>query len=198
MTDYSFTPSQISTAQQVLATAQQQGANSTELLALMEAGLVESGMENLPYGDKDSQGVFQERPSQGWTNVMNIPDATIQILQHMNTSLTDPGAMAQSAERSAYPSKYDAVQAEAQALLVAAGGATPGAGVGSGSSTATLASTTSSDPITTFTNWLQASALRVGIIIFGAIIMLIGMWLALGHTSKDLPQVVTKMTGGKS
>lgn len=189
MTDYSFTPSQISTAQQVLATAQQQGANNTELLALMEAGLVESGMQNLTYGDRDSEGVFQERPSQGWTNVTDIPSATIQILQHMNTSLTDAGDMAQSAERSAFPAKYDAMQAEAQALLSAAGGATAGSGVSSSASTA--ASSTSLDPVSSFTSWVSGSIFRVGIIVFGAVLMLVGMWLALGHSAKDIPQAVT-------
>jgi hypothetical protein len=30
------------------------------------AALQESDLENLPYGDRDSVGVFQQRPSQGW------------------------------------------------------------------------------------------------------------------------------------
>ena len=36
------------------------------MLAAFEAALVESGMQNLNYGDRDSIGVFQQRPSQGW------------------------------------------------------------------------------------------------------------------------------------
>ena len=30
------------------------------------AALQESKLQNLPYGDRDSVGVFQQRPSQGW------------------------------------------------------------------------------------------------------------------------------------
>lgn len=184
-----FSPSQISVAQQVLATAQQYGANATEQLALMEAGLVESGMANLSGGSADSAGVFQERPSQGWTNVTNIPDATIQLLQHMNTSLTDPGAMAQSAERSAYPGKYDQMQAQAQSLLSVAGG-----GANVNINTAAVSSGGSSTA-SEATGWLQSIGLRVGIIVFGACFMLVGMWLALGHSAKEIP---TAVTGGKA
>jgi hypothetical protein len=101
----------------------------------------------------------------------------------MNTSLTDPGAMAQSAERSAYPAKYDQVQAEAQALLSAAGGATTGG-------TINTSDPTSSDPVSSITSWIQGSALRVGLIMFGALLMLVGMWLALGHKAQDLPTAV--------
>ena len=186
---YSFSPNQISVAQQVLATAQQYGANATEQLALMEAGLVESGMANLNYGDRDSQGVFQERPSQGWTNVTNIPDATIQMLQHFNTSLTDAGAMAQSGERSAYPAKYDAIQPEAMALLQQAGG---GANINLAASS--NSSSGSSNSGTEAAGWLQSVGLRVGMILFGAMLMLVGMWLALGHSTKELPQMI----GGKA
>ena len=188
---YSFSPNQISVAQQVLATAQQYGANATEQLALMEAGLVESGMANLNYGDRDSQGVFQERPSQGWTNVTNIPDATIQMLQHFNTSLTDAGAMAQSGERSAYPAKYDAIEPEAMALLQQAGG---GANINLAASSNPSSGSTSSNSGTEAAGWLQSVGLRVGMILFGAILMLVGMWLALGHSTKELPQMI----GGKA
>ena len=191
MTSSNFTPSQISVAQQVLATAQQYGATATEQLALMEAGLVESGMANLTSGDRDSAGVFQERPSQGWTNVTNIPDATLQLLQHMNTSLTDPGAMAQSAERSAYPDRYDQMQPEAESLLQLAGG---GGNVNLNTTTATNASSSTSSNTDAVTGWLQSIGLRIGILVFGASIMLIGMWIALGHTSKELPAMI----GGKS
>jgi murein DD-endopeptidase MepM/ murein hydrolase activator NlpD len=46
----------------------------------------ESGLRNLPYGDRDSLGVFQQRPSQGWgpsQQVMNVAHATTTFLQHL-------------------------------------------------------------------------------------------------------------------
>lgn len=46
----------------------------------------ESALLNLDYGDRDSLGAFQQRPSQGWgtpTQVMNVPHATTTFLQHL-------------------------------------------------------------------------------------------------------------------
>ena len=34
-------------------------------LSAFEAAIVESGVHNLTYGDRDSLGVFQQRPSEG-------------------------------------------------------------------------------------------------------------------------------------
>jgi murein DD-endopeptidase MepM/ murein hydrolase activator NlpD len=46
----------------------------------------ESGLRNLDYGDRDSLGAFQQRPSQGWgtpDQVMNVPQATTTFLEHL-------------------------------------------------------------------------------------------------------------------
>lgn len=46
----------------------------------------ESGLRNLDYGDRDSLGAFQQRPSQGWgtpEQVMNVPHATTSFLEHL-------------------------------------------------------------------------------------------------------------------
>lgn len=45
------------------------------LVALMTA-LQESGLENIDYGDRDSVGLFQQRPSAGWGTVQQIMDPT--------------------------------------------------------------------------------------------------------------------------
>jgi hypothetical protein len=45
------------------------------LVALMTA-LQESGLENIDYGDRDSVGLFQQRPSAGWGTVEQIMDPT--------------------------------------------------------------------------------------------------------------------------
>lgn len=183
-----FTQSQLDTAYQVLAAVPQ--ATPTEQLALMEAGLTESGMQNLNHGDRDSQGVFQERPSQGWQNVMNIHDATVQMFNAMNKNLTDPGAMAQSGERSAYPARYDQHQAEAMALLAAvhdpaniakeeasvnsqaaqtAGGAVANA-LGAG------------DLVSGIENWIGSWAARVGLMVMGVLFILVGIYIAFKDT----------------
>ena len=43
-------------------------------LATFETAIVESGVHNLNYGDRDSIGVFQQRPSQGWGVGYSIMD----------------------------------------------------------------------------------------------------------------------------
>lgn len=40
-------------------------------IAIMTA-ITESGLRNLRYGDRDSQGLFQQRPSQGWGTVAQV------------------------------------------------------------------------------------------------------------------------------
>jgi murein DD-endopeptidase MepM/ murein hydrolase activator NlpD len=52
----------------------------------LAAARQESGIRNLDYGDRDSLGVFQQRPSQGWgtpQQVMNIAHATTSFLEHL-------------------------------------------------------------------------------------------------------------------
>jgi murein DD-endopeptidase MepM/ murein hydrolase activator NlpD len=46
----------------------------------------ESSIRNLDYGDRDSLGVFQQRPSQGWgtpAQVMDVAHATTSFLEHL-------------------------------------------------------------------------------------------------------------------
>jgi murein DD-endopeptidase MepM/ murein hydrolase activator NlpD len=46
----------------------------------------ESGIRNLAYGDRDSLGTFQQRPSQGWgtpAEIMDVPHATTSFLRRL-------------------------------------------------------------------------------------------------------------------
>lgn len=97
------------------------------MLAAFEAALVESGMENLDHGDRDSVGVFQQRPSQGWgtpAQCMNVNYAANRfferavVVDRTDDDLT-AGQLAQEVQRSAYPERYDQREAEARALLAA-------------------------------------------------------------------------------
>ncbi|GGU28799.1 hypothetical protein [Actinomadura livida] len=95
------------------------------MLAGFEAGWVESHMNNLHCGDRDSLGVFQQRPSQGWgtpEQIMNVSYAAEQFfvrairVEQRFPTLT-PGLTAQEVQRSAFPSRYDQQEAKARALL---------------------------------------------------------------------------------
>src|SRR5690606_12628496 len=89
------------------------------------AGWVESHMNNLPCGDRDSLGVFQQRPSQGWgtpEQIMNVSYAAEQFfvravrVEQQFPGLT-AGQTAQKVQRSAFPERYDRAEAKARALL---------------------------------------------------------------------------------
>lgn len=76
-------------------------------------GIVESNLRNLNYGDRDSLGVFQQRPSQGWgtpEQVTNVTYATNKFIDVLFTvrswRVGDYGAVAQAVQRSAYPDRY--------------------------------------------------------------------------------------------
>ncbi|HEY2636035.1 MAG TPA: hypothetical protein VGI54_01495, partial [Solirubrobacteraceae bacterium] len=62
--------SQIEIVKQIVKVGHQMGASHKEIVAAIEAGIVESSLRNLPPGaasdGSDSIGVFQMRPSQGW------------------------------------------------------------------------------------------------------------------------------------
>jgi len=77
------------------------------------AALQESQLENLTYGDRDSVGIFQQRPSQGWGTTSELEDpvyATTKFFQslvqvpHYKTMPVDQAAQAvqHSADGSAY------------------------------------------------------------------------------------------------
>jgi peptidoglycan DL-endopeptidase CwlO len=79
----------------------------------IQAGMTESGLRNLDYGDRDSLGFFQMRPSQGWGTVDQVTDPTYEInkfydvlLEVPNWKEQRPGDSAQEVERSAFPDRY--------------------------------------------------------------------------------------------
>lgn len=104
-------------------TARGMGASDKVMLALFEAAIVESGFRNLNYGDRDSVGFLQQRPSQGWGTVeqiMNVGHATRSFVSRAipnEHKYSTAGLLAQSVQRSAFPLKYDAAAGPARLLL---------------------------------------------------------------------------------
>ncbi|RBM12710.1 peptidoglycan-binding protein [Streptomyces sp. PT12] len=109
----------------VYRTGVELGVSDKVLLAGFEAGVVESNMNNLDCGDRDSLGVFQQRPSQGWGTPEQIMDVSyasnafftpaIEVAAN-NPDLT-AGQVAQAVQVSAYPDRYDAAEATARQLI---------------------------------------------------------------------------------
>lgn len=96
------------------------GANRTQLLAALNTGAVESTFRNLAGGDGTSVGWRQETAS-SYPNV-NRRDVYAGAIRFFNEtkakrdSLT-PGALAQSAQRSAFPGRYAQHTKESAGLL---------------------------------------------------------------------------------
>jgi hypothetical protein len=98
------------------------------------AALQESQLHNLTSGDRDSLGLFQQRPSQGWGTADQIlnprfaAEAFLRALTHVDGWQTmSVNAAAQHVQRSATPIAYAKWENEARALARATTGELPGA-----------------------------------------------------------------------
>ena len=92
----------------------------------------ESQLRNLPGGDRDSVGLFQQRPSQGWGTAKQISDpvyaagkfydALLKVDGWQQMSLT---RAAQAVQFSAFPDAYAQWEGNAVTLATALGGGSP-------------------------------------------------------------------------
>ncbi|MEV5966745.1 hypothetical protein AB0L70_33565 [Kribbella sp. NPDC051952] len=86
----------------------------------------ESGLRNLPHGDRDSLGLFQQRPSQGWGTETQVRDphyaagkfydALVKVKNYQKIAVT---VAADAVQRSAYPNAYADHEADARVLASA-------------------------------------------------------------------------------
>lgn len=70
----SFTDEQLMNAGAIVDVGMQMGLDDQTIAAALATALMESNLRNLPGGDRDSVGLFQQRPSQGWGTVAQIND----------------------------------------------------------------------------------------------------------------------------
>lgn len=89
----------------------------------LAAALQESGLENLDHGDRDSLGLFQQRPSQGWgtpAQIMNPAYAANRFyvrLQRVRGWWSLPvWQAAQAVQDSAFPTAYQQWQNPAESI----------------------------------------------------------------------------------
>lgn len=126
---------QVSCARQIVAEVKAEGfAPQAGKIALM-AAITETGLRNYRGGDRDSVGLFQQRPSMGWGTVAQIMQpaySTRAFLKAMTKrypkgswATKDPGQVAQGVQRSAYPSRYNRERGSAATLLAALWNAAP-------------------------------------------------------------------------
>jgi len=69
-----LTAEQADNAALIAATALGRDLPAHAVTVALATAMQESGLRNLDYGDRDSVGLFQQRPSQGWGTVEEIRD----------------------------------------------------------------------------------------------------------------------------
>lgn len=105
---------------EILRAGRDQGANRTQLLAALDTAAVEANYRNPSGGDRDSSGWRQERASSyPGKNRMNVYEAATRFFQETRgqRGALRPGALAQAAQRSAFPGRYALHTKEAAQLL---------------------------------------------------------------------------------
>ncbi|MEW1880402.1 phage tail tape measure protein [Rhodococcus sp. NPDC080181] len=114
-------------AQAIIDEGKRRGITPNGIRAALATGLAESDLQNLPYGDRDSTGVFQQRDNGAWGTAEDRMDPTraagmfYEQLAKFDYESMDAAAAAQRVQQSGYAdgSNYAARMAEADALLAA-------------------------------------------------------------------------------
>ncbi len=132
--EYSVNPDQAAVASTMVGVVINRGLPERAAVLALAAGLQESKLRNLDSGegDRDSVGVLQQRPSQGWGSEEQLNDvhyATGVFLDHVIKVAnwqTDPLTnVVQAVQISAVPEGYARWEGQAQALADAFTGKTP-------------------------------------------------------------------------
>ena len=119
-------PEQAGNAALIAALSVRRGMPARAATIAIAAAYQESKLYNLQYGDRDSLGLFQQRPSQGWGTRAQIlqPAHAINAFYDALDRIGDYEAMAvtvaaQKVQRSGYPSAYADHEPDARVLASA-------------------------------------------------------------------------------
>ncbi|MEU2266329.1 heavy metal transporter [Streptomyces olindensis] len=123
---YAFTPEQAVNAATITAVGTARGLPERAVTIALATALQESSLRNIDHGDRDSLGLFQQRPSQGWGTPKEIMDPTYSAGEFYEHLVKVPGytrlpltVAAQRVQRSGFPQAYAKHEPDA-ALLAAA------------------------------------------------------------------------------
>jgi hypothetical protein len=126
-------PDQAWNATLIAAIGVRRGLPARAVSIALATAYQESKIRNLSHGDRDSIGIFQQRPSQGWGTVAQISDEYYAINKFYDVLVQIPGyetmritEAAQRVQRSGYPEAYEAHAPDARALASALTGYSPG------------------------------------------------------------------------
>lgn len=133
-TDWYLDPGQADVAALIAGQALARGLPPRALTIALATALQESDLANIEHGDRDSLGIFQQRPSQGWGTTEQILDpvystnafydALVRVDGYQDMAVTEA---AQAVQRSAFPDAYAQHEARARAWANALYGFAAGA-----------------------------------------------------------------------
>lgn len=138
-TGVGLTQEQADNAAKIIAVAKRLKVSTRGQVVAIATALQESTLNNLDHGDRDSLGLFQQRPSQGWGSTSEVRDVVMATeaffgrAKHTN----NPGLLdvkgwqkmpitvaAQAVQGSGFPDAYAQREAKAVAIVEAASGET--------------------------------------------------------------------------
>ncbi len=122
-TSITLTSEQMENARTIAGVAAERGLPERAVVIALATAMQESTLRNLDYGDRDSLGLFQQRPSQGWGTPAQVQDPVyaagkfydglVQIPDWESGELT---RVADAVQRSAFPLAYGRWSAFAESL----------------------------------------------------------------------------------
>ncbi|MET8292757.1 MULTISPECIES: hypothetical protein [unclassified Streptomyces] len=125
---YEMTPEQASNAATIAAVGISKGLPDRALTIALATAMQESGLRNLDHGDRDSLGLFQQRPSQGWGTPEQIMDPVysagifydrlVEVNGYTRLPLT---VAAQRVQLSGFPQAYAKHEPDATVVTAAFG-----------------------------------------------------------------------------
>ncbi|MER6095002.1 hypothetical protein ABT154_03935 [Streptomyces sp. NPDC001728] len=131
---YEFTPEQASNAATIAAVGTTRGLPERAVTIALATALQESGLRNIEHGDRDSLGLFQQRPSMGWGTPEQIMDPVYAAGKFYQGLEKVPGysrlpltVAAQKVQKSGFPQAYAKHEPDATLLSAALTGRSPAA-----------------------------------------------------------------------
>jgi hypothetical protein len=118
----------------IAAVAERRELPARAITIAIATALQESKLQNLDSGDRDSVGIFQQRPSQGWGSPRQLTDpyfatnafydALVKVDGYQDMPITEA---AQAVQRSAFPDAYAEHENDGRAIASALSGYSPAA-----------------------------------------------------------------------
>jgi hypothetical protein len=120
---FTVTHEQVANARTIAQVAHDRGLPDRAIVIALATAQQESRLRNLDYGDRDSLGLFQQRPSAGWGTEAQVQDPEYAANKFFDHLVGVPGwetgdltTVADAVQRSAFPLAYAQWEEMATAL----------------------------------------------------------------------------------